>query len=367
MMEIRKQPIARFAGSVWKGMLSMAFDSKLARGWASGSAIVAFALMASACGGAPAKDSGVKPVASPAPGGAAASATAAVAQDGSLPHAADPGVDGFSGQKAYEQVVKQVSFGPRPPGSDAIHKLQDYMLDQLHSYGCKTDVDDFHASTPKGSVAMKNIIAKIPGASPNIILLGTHYDTKLMPNFVGANDAGSSTGVMLEIARVLCGKPQPATIWIAFFDGEEAFNPDWGTLGVDNTYGSREMAAKLANSGELSRVKALVLADMVGIPNLKLKREDYSTPWLVDIVWATAAKLGYKSVFTDEHSPIDDDHMSFTRRKVPAVDIIDLQTPINENTWHTAGDVLAIVKPQPLQIVGDVILASLPEIAKRIR
>jgi glutaminyl-peptide cyclotransferase len=323
--------------------------------------------MASACGGAPATESGANSAAAPVPASATASSAAAVDQNGSLPHAADPGVDGFSGQKAYEQVVKQVSFGPRPPGSEAIRKLQDYMLEQLHSYGCKTDVDDFHASTPKGSVAMKNIIAKIPGSSPNIILLGTHYDTKLMPNFVGANDAGSSTGVMLEIARVLCGKPQPATIWIAFFDGEEAFNPDWGTLGVDNTYGSREMAATLANSGELPRVKAMVLADMVGIGNLRLKREDYSTPWLVDIVWATAAKLGYKSVFTDEHAPIDDDHLSFTRRHVPAVDIIDLQTPIDENTWHTTKDVLAIVKPEPLQIVGDVILASLPEIAKRIR
>ena len=341
----------------------MASDLIAARGWASGCAIVAFAMLASACGGTAPADSRV---ATPA-AAAALSSVPAAAQNGSLPHAADPGVDGFSGQKAYEEVVKQVSFGPRPPGSDAIHQLQEYILAQLHGFGCKADVDDFHASTPKGSVAMKNIIAKIPGSSPNIILLGTHYDTKLMPNFVGANDAGSSTGVMLEIARVLCGKPQPATIWIAFFDGEEAFNPDWGELGVDNTYGSREMAAKLANSGELARVKALVLADMVGIPNLKLKREDYSTPWLVDIVWATAAKLGYKSVFTDEHSPIDDDHMSFTRRKIPAVDIIDLQTPINENTWHTTGDVLAIVKPQPLQIVGDVILASIPEIAKRIR
>lgn len=285
-------------------------------------------------------------------------------QNGALPHAADPGVDGFSGQRAYDQVVKQVSFGPRPPGSDAIHKLQDYILAELRSSGCQTDVDDFHASTPKGTVAMKNIVAKIPGVSSNIILLGTHYDTKLMPNFVGANDAGSSTGVMLEIARVLCKKPLPATVWIAFFDGEEAFNQQWQD--PDNTYGSREMAAKLALSGELSHVKAMVLADMVGIANLHIKREGNSTPWLVDILWHNAAKLGYGSVFVNESSPTEDDHLSFLHRNVPSADIIDLETPQTENTWHTTADVLSIVHPQPLQIVGDVILASLPDIAHRI-
>lgn len=288
----------------------------------------------------------------------------AAAQNSSLPYAADPGINGFSGKRAYEQVVKQVSFGPRPPGSDAIHKLQDYILSQLHSFGCQTDVDDFHASTPKGTVGMKNIVAKIPGASSNIILLGTHYDTKLMPNFVGANDAGSSTGVMLEIARVLCGKPQPATIWVAFFDGEEAFNPDWHD--PDNTYGSREMAAKLALSGELARVKAMVLADMVGIGNLHIKREGNSTPWLVDILWNNAAKLGYRSVFVNEESATEDDHLSFLHRSVPSADIIDLETPQAENTWHTTADVLGIVHPEPLQIVGDVILASLPDIARRV-
>lgn len=286
------------------------------------------------------------------------------AQNGPLPHAADPGVDGFSGQRAYDQVVKQVSFGPRPPGSEAIRRLQEYILAQLQSFGCKTDVDDFHASTPKGTIAMKNIVAKIPGVSQNIILLGTHYDTKLLPNFVGANDAGSSTGVMLEIARVLCKKPLPATVWIAFFDGEEAFNPDWRD--PDNTYGSREMAAKLSISGELPHVKAMVLADMVGIANLHIKREENSTRWLVDILWNNAAKLGYGTVFVNEYAATEDDHLSFLHRNVPSADIIDLETPQAENTWHTTADVISIVHPRPLQIVGDVILSSLSDISRHI-
>lgn len=324
--------------------------------WLVGFGFLAVAAISTACGTSAKSNNAAAPPAS--------ASISAPPQSGTLPHAADPGIDGFSGQRAYDQVVKQVSFGPRPPGSDAIHKLQDYILAELHGFGCQTDVDDFHASTPKGTVAMKNIVAKIPGSSPNIILFGTHYDTKLMPNFVGANDAGSSTGVMLEMARVLCGKPQPATIWIAFFDGEEAFNQQWQD--PDNTYGSREMAAKLSISGELLRVKAMVLADMVGIADLHIKREGNSTPWLVDILWSNAAKLGFGSVFVNESSATEDDHLSFLHRNVPSADIIDLETPQAENTWHTTADVLSIVHPQPLQIVGDVILASIPDIARHI-
>ena len=279
-----------------------------------------------------------------------------------LPTAADPGVDGFSGKRAYDFVAKQVAFGPRSPGTDAIRQLQAYLVGQLKGFGCKVDVDDFHADTPKGSVAMENIVAKIPGPAPGIILLGTHYDTKLLPNFVGADDAGSSTGVMLEIARVLCGKPQAAPVWIAFFDGEEAFNFDWKD--PDNTYGSREMAAKLAISGELKHVKAFVLADLVGGKNLQLRKDDYSVEsgaWLTDEIWASARKLGFQSVFLDDHRPIEDDQLSFTRRHVPSVDIVDC---CEEPYWHTAQDTLDKIAPQSMQIVGDVILASLPEIAR---
>jgi glutaminyl-peptide cyclotransferase len=263
-----------------------------------------------------------------------------------------------------------VDFGPRPPGTDAIHKLQDYLLSELKSYGCEIDTDDFHAATPEGRIAMKNIVAKIPGKSSNVILLATHYDTdtidpddKKMSNFVGADDAGSSTGVMLEAARALCGKPQPATIWIAFFDGEEAMK-HWDN-DVDGTYGSREMAAKFAASGELKKIKAMVLADLVGYKQLQLRRETNSTAWLVDIIWDAAAKLGYQSVFLNERNTIDDDHFPFLHRDVPSADIVDCCTQYVPY-WHTPEDTLDKLSPQSLQIVGDVILTSLPEIARHI-
>jgi hypothetical protein len=132
--------------------------------------------------------------------------------------------DGFDGKRAYDQVAKQVSFGPRPAGSAALAKLQDYLQAELKSYGCAVETDAFSADTPAGRLPMKNILVKIPGEKPGIILLGTHYDTKRLDDFVGADDSGSSTGVMLEIARVLCVQKQPGkyAVWIAFFDGEEA-------------------------------------------------------------------------------------------------------------------------------------------------
>src|SRR5262249_16120139 len=139
---------------------------------------------------------------------------------------------------------------------------QQYIIGKLQSFGCTADQEDFSASTPIGTVAMKNIVAKIPGAGSDVLIFATHYDTKRLPNFVGADDGGSSTGIMLELSRLLCQRKNALTIWIAFLDGEEAFNLNW--VDPDNTYGSRELAARTALSGDLPRVKAFVLADMVG-------------------------------------------------------------------------------------------------------
>ncbi len=310
-------------------------------------------------------------VAAPA---AAPAATASAAQPPPTTTCKTPPPATFSGDCAFDQVAKQVSFGPRPPASDAIRRLQDYMVGQLKGFGCQVDTHDFHASTPIGSVAMKNIVVKIPGASPNIILLATHYDTdtvgpppqlRKMSNFVGADDAGSSTGIMLEMARVLCGKPQAATIWIAFFDGEEALK-DW--TDTDSVYGSREMAATMALSGDLARVKALVLADLVGGKNFHAKRDSETTQWLQDVVWDTAARLGHKDLFVSEHGDgMEDDHLPWKARKIPTVDIIDLDISGDVNYWHTEQDTLDKISPKTLQAVGDVIFASLPEIAKRIK
>jgi len=311
-------------------------------------AVLSFACLA-ACGHSSSSDSGAQGT------GASQAAT--------FPPAPAPETTGgFDGARAYKHVEQLVSIGPHSAGSEGIRRAQDYIIGQLKNFGCPVEEQDFHApSTPVGDVAMKNIIVKIPSANPNIVLYGSHYDTKRIANFVGADDAGSSTGVLLELARLLCARKNAVTIWLAFFDGEEAFNPNWAD--PDNTYGSRELAASLALSGDLRRVKAMILVDMVGPTNPIFKRESNSTPWLTDVLWSTAARLGYGNVFVSDRADIEDDHLSFLKRDVPSVDIIDLEVPY----WHTTQDTLDKVDPRTLAITGHVLIESVPELEKRIK
>jgi hypothetical protein len=280
----------------------------------------------------------------------------------SAPSASQTG--GFDGAKAYEHVAKIVSYGPRPPASEGIRHVQDYIREQLKSYGCTVDEDDFHASTPVGDVAMKNIVAKTPGTGQGIILLLTHYDSlSSVKDFVGAEDSASSDGVMLELARLLCGKKEPNSVWIAFLDGEEAF-VDWDK-DEDHTYGSRELAARMAVSADLKRVKAVILADMIGQYGLAIPREGNSTKWLTDLVWKTAGRLGYGDVFVSRSETISDDHQPFLSRDLPSVDIIDWDGFQNPKYWHTAQDTLDKVSPRSVAIVGHVILETVNELQKK--
>src|SRR5258708_35312096 len=167
----------------------------------------------------------------------------------------------FDGARAYEHVHHLVDIGPRPPASDGIHRAQAYIIGQLKSFGCPVEEHDFHASTVLGDLAMKNIVVKLHGTSSGIILYTTHYDTVRIPNFVGADDGGSGTGTMLELARLFCARKNSLNVWIVFFDGEEAqgnwtdgASIQWKNDSSNNTFGSREMAAQMARSGELKRL-----------------------------------------------------------------------------------------------------------------
>ena len=310
-----------------------------------------------------------------APFSAVAGATATSASPQTAEPAPPPSqTGGFDGARAYDYTAKLVGFGPRPPASDAIHRTQDYLRTQLQSFGCQVEEDDFHAQTPIGEVVMKNLVAKAPGTGQGIILLLTHYDTlrnqspKLKTtaassDFVGAVDAGSSTGLMLELAQLLCAKKDHSnSVWMAFVDGEEAF-VDWDSNN-DNTYGSRQLAAKMAASGELKRVKAVLLADMVGPYKLRIKKDQNSAPWLTELVWKNALKLGYKDYFVSAETAVSDDHLSFTRRGVPSIDIIDLD---DYPYWHTTEDTIDKVSPKSLAIVGHVFLETINDLQKKFR
>jgi glutaminyl-peptide cyclotransferase len=273
--------------------------------------------------------------------------------------------NGFDGKRAFTHVAKQVSFGPRPSGSPAIIQAQNYIQSELKSYGCTMETDSFTSDTPMGRLPMKNILVKIPGDKPGIILLGTHYDTKRLENFVGADDGGSSTGVMLELARLLCTQQGRYNVWIAFFDGEEAVRLQWAD--PDNCYGSRQMAARFANSGEISKIRAFLLADLVGTHTPHFKRESDSTKWLTDLVWGVAKKLGYANIFVDQSAQRSDDHDSFLKRNIPSLDVIDLDNGPGGDVyyWHTPLDTLDKVSAKTLAIVGHVLLESVKQLQAR--
>ncbi len=287
----------------------------------------------------------------------------------------------FDGERAFSHVKAQVEMGPRPAGSAAIEKARGYVVRELNSYGLKTTLDEFTGATPRGKVKFKNVIAELPGETSNVIIIGSHYDTKPIKEFIflGANDGGSSTGALLEIARVMSSETQGGmqkrkfTYWFVFFDGEEAFCSQWSECldGKDNTYGSRQMVERLKKERQLSRIKAMVLLDMVGDKDLTIPREQGSSQWLVEAIWGTAQQLGYAREFPNRPYEVgDDDHMPFLRAGIPAVDIIDFEYgdgPEDNSYWHTEEDTLDKISAKSLKIIGDVVLLSLPRIENQVR
>lgn len=286
----------------------------------------------------------------------------------------------FDGNRALEHVRKQVEFGPRPAGSAELEKTRGYIGEQLKSYGLKVVLDEFYPVTPQGQKKMANVIGELAGESSDVIIIASHYDTKYFKEFrfVGANDGGSSTGAVLEIARVLAARQSKPkfTYWFIFFDGEEPFCEDWDTCKnpnpadpnselPDNTYGSRHYVEQLIAKNEVKRVRAMILLDLVGYKDLKFGRPELSTKWMVDTIWQTARQNGYGSQFTDAYEGVsDDDHKPFLRAGVDAIDIIQLGT---YPYWHTREDTLDKVSAKSLKVVGDTVILSLPKIEERIQ
>jgi glutaminyl-peptide cyclotransferase len=274
------------------------------------------------------------------------------------PRAARPD---FDGGRAYEHVRQIVAFGPRPAGSVALANSRRYITGQLAKSGIKAVEQAFDADTPVGRIRMVNLVATIPGASGERLAFAGHYDTKLFRRFrfVGANDGGSSTAFLIELGRVLANRKNAFTTELLFLDGEEA-TVEW--TGSDHTYGSRHYVENARRTGSLAGLRALILVDMIGDRDLRIRREAASTAWLADILWASARRLGLDSIFVNESTPIEDDHVPFLQAGVPAVDLIDLEYP----PWHTAGDTLDQVSARSLQQVGDVVLDALPQIESRL-
>jgi glutaminyl-peptide cyclotransferase len=268
----------------------------------------------------------------------------------------------FDGPHAFDDLQNIVSFGPRPPGSAALAETRQYISEELCEGGVQVWDDNFIASTPAGQIPMTNIVGVIAGRSPSVVMIAGHYDTARLDRmqFVGANDGGSSTAMLLELARALEKRNNRLTYWLVFFDGEEALK-QWSV--TDSLYGSRHMAERLEGDGRLKQIRALVLVDMVGDRHLAILRELNSTPWLSDLVFETARDLGYGRHFEGGDFPVEDDHLPFLRKGVPSVDIIDL-TPF-KSYHHTAQDTLDKCSPASLGIVGRVVMRTLGQLELR--
>jgi len=280
------------------------------------------------------------------------------------------GTTEFSGTRAFGHVERLVALGPRPSGSDTIKLAQRYIVVDLQGNGFKVREEDFVALTPRGLIPMKNIVAVCQGSKPGVLLIGTHYETKMFDGFefVGANDGTSGVGVLLELARLLGGSRQGMSVWLVFFDGEESIEK-WSP--TDSLYGSRKMAGRLIESGEISSIRTMVLLDMIGDRHLTVHRDVGAPPWLVAAIRGAAESIGKGHHFFQTGLNLQDDHVPFREAGVPAIDLIDFMYGANRvehrNTWHTPNDTLDKISATSLETVGRVTVLSISAIEQKLR
>lgn len=251
----------------------------------------------------------------------------------------------FDGQRAYQDVVTQVSFGPRTPGSEAHAKTIDYIRQQLQGENWLVE----EQVTKVNGQTIRNIIARRSDIPPQIIL-GAHYDSRLFsehdPDLLkqsepvpGANDGASGVAVLLELGRVLPQNSVP--VWLVFFDAEDQGGiPGWDVWSIGASAFVREYNVK---------PQAVVIVDMVGDRDLNITQEKQSNKRLTEEIWKVAADLGFSKFFIPQTKyKITDDHIPFLEAGIPAVDIIDIEYKY----WHTTYDTVDKISARSLAIVG---------------
>ena len=271
----------------------------------------------------------------------------------------------FDGEKALEYAREFVAIGPRWPTGTGHVKAEAFLRSHFQRAHDQLEEDTFTADTPIGPVPMRNFIVRFPGKKNGVIVLGSHYETNYplrnIP-FVGANDGAATTGLLMAIgdrlhADTAVGKKLDGySVWLVFFDGEEAFKT-WSRS--DSTFGSRHLAAKWGRDGTLSQIKAFMLADMIGDKDLDIQRESNSTGWLVLLVGQAARKFGDDRYFFHQEMAVEDDHLPFVERGVPSIDVIDLDYGPSNSYHHTAQDTLDKISARSLTIDGDVFLETI--------
>jgi glutaminyl-peptide cyclotransferase len=292
-----------------------------------------------------------------------AAAAAEKSEAASTPAQQDPPPDAgptphIDAQRAFEYTREVTAFGPRYMGSENHKKLENYILNHLK--GDQVEEDAFTADTVEGKFPVRNIIAKFPGKKDGIIVILGHYDTNYPlrnTGYVGANDGGSSTALLLEFANQLRGKTRDGySVWLVWTDGEEAVR-QWSD--TDSVYGTRHLAEKWEKDGTLKKIKALIVVDMIADADLDIQRNTKGAPWLLDLIYTAAERLGYQSHFYALQGPIEDDHIPFFNRGVPTADVIDLDYGYNNVFHHTPQDTMDKLSPKSMEIVGNTILETI--------
>jgi len=265
--------------------------------------------------------------------------------------------------RAFQYLRDIVAFGPRPLGSANHKKVEEYIL--AHLKGDEVENDAFTADTPEGKLPVHNIVAKFPGTRDGIIVIASHYDTNYPlrnTSFVGANDGGSSSALLLEFANQLRGKTREGySVWLVWDDAEEAIKAETPEMPFldDSLYGIRHLAEKWVADGTLKKIKAFLLADMVGDSDLNIEHDSNSTPWLEAVVYEAATRLGYQSHFFARTMGVDDDHLPFVKLGVACADFIDFSYGYNDVFWHTTQDTVDKLSPKSLEIVGSTMLETI--------
>ena len=264
-------------------------------------------------------------------------------------------------QQTWQYVKQFTATGSRPLNSPGHKKAEDYIHEHLK--GDQVEDDFFTQQTPIGSFPVRNIIAKYPGKKPGIVVFASHYETNiwLPKSYVGANDGGSSTGLLLEFARlfrqqVKNGPMDGYSVWLVFDDAEEAMQRNWSN---DSLYGTTHLAQKWQQDGTSKQIKAFLLADMIGDADLNIEHDGNSSPRLQMIAYVAAEHYGYQSHFYARDTTIEDDHLPFIKIGVPVMDFIDLDYGYNNSFHHTPEDTLDKLSPKSLEISGDVMLGTL--------
>jgi glutaminyl-peptide cyclotransferase len=271
----------------------------------------------------------------------------------------------FDSARAMQYVKEIVAFGPRPLGSANHKKVEDYL--HAHLKDDSVEDDAFMIDSSEGKFPVRNIIAKFPGTRDGIIVIASHYDTNWPlrnTTYIGANDGASSSALLLEIANQLRGKKLDGyTVWLLWDDAEESMRLPW--YDPEALYGVRHLAKKWKDDGTIKQMKAFILEDMIGDADLNIERDEDSTPWLEQMVYQAAKRLGYQSHFFARTIPMEDDHIPFVQLGVPSADLIDFDYGYNNVFWHTTQDTVDKLSPKSLEIVGTVTLETVQMLGKK--